>query len=131
MSRIDVLTDELTNDPLTRGYSGMTDAAAATDLNTAYRERNRGELSGTVIFNAITKSEFNALATADQQRVWNILHLGTINPFGLEADLFVDLFGGGSGTIAALQAIRKEPISHGGELGIGVVRAGNVQEARL
>lgn len=34
------LINELTTDPLTRGYSGMTDAQAATDLNTVYRPAN-------------------------------------------------------------------------------------------
>lgn len=32
------LKTELTDDPLTRGYSGMSDQAAADDLNTAYRD---------------------------------------------------------------------------------------------
>jgi hypothetical protein len=31
------LTAELTNDPLGRGYAGMTDAEAVADLNTHYR----------------------------------------------------------------------------------------------
>ncbi len=31
------LNTELTTDPLSRGYSGMTDAQAADDLNTVYR----------------------------------------------------------------------------------------------
>jgi len=37
MADIDALSQELTNDPLGRGYSGMTDQQAADDLNTAYR----------------------------------------------------------------------------------------------
>ena len=36
-----MLSDELANDPLGRGYAGMTDAQAATDLNTVYRTRYR------------------------------------------------------------------------------------------
>jgi len=35
-----ILSDELTNDPLTRGYAGMTDEEATTDLNTEYRDVN-------------------------------------------------------------------------------------------
>jgi hypothetical protein len=35
------LREELTNDPLERGYSGMSDAEAAADLNTKYRTRIR------------------------------------------------------------------------------------------
>ena len=33
-----ILSDELTNDPLARGYGAMTDQEAADDLNTVYRE---------------------------------------------------------------------------------------------
>jgi hypothetical protein len=61
--------------------------------------------------------------------VWNILHLGNINPFGIEADLMQDIFGA-STTITALQAARKENISRAEELGLGVVGAGQVEEAR-
>lgn len=32
-----ILATELSSDPLTRGYSGMTDIEAAADLNTVYR----------------------------------------------------------------------------------------------
>lgn len=35
-----ILSDELLNDPLGRGYAGMTDQQAADDLNTKYRDKN-------------------------------------------------------------------------------------------
>ena len=35
------LKDEVVNDPLSRGYSSMTDSEVATDLNTQYREQHR------------------------------------------------------------------------------------------
>lgn len=35
------LKDEITNDPLGRGYGDMTDQDVADDLNTAYREKHR------------------------------------------------------------------------------------------
>ena len=34
------LKDEVKNDPLSRGYSSMTDSEVATDLNTQYREQH-------------------------------------------------------------------------------------------
>lgn len=131
MSVLDILKDELTNDPLTpkRNYSGMTDFEAANDLNTTYRTRNKTNMTGTEIFNAIDKAEWNALSDAQRDDVWNILHLGNINPFGIEADLMQDIFGA-STTITALQAARKENISRAEELGLGVVGAGQVEEAR-
>ena len=127
---LDVLLDELTTDSLGRGYSGMTDAEAAADLNVVYRTRPKDRLEPTVVLNAIDKAEFLALGDADQARVWNVLHLPSINPFGIEADLFVGVFGAGSDTITALQAIRQEAVSRGVELGLGKVAVGHAEEAR-
>ena len=121
-----VLKDEITNDPLARGYSGMTDQQIVDSLNTEDRERNKTSLTGSEVMNAIDKAEFQALPAADEATVWNILHLGTINPFGVEKDIMVDLFGAGSDTIAALALIRVEAISRGVELVLGVVNEGDV-----
>lgn len=128
---IDALKAELTGDPLTRGYAGMTDAQAATNLNAVNRTRNKTSLTGSQVLNAVDKTEFNALVAANKQLVWDILHLGDLNPFGIEADLMTDVFGGGSTTIAALAVLRVEAISRAVELGLGVVKVGHVQMARL
>ena len=127
------LKEEIITDPLIpkRGYAAMTDAEIAVDMNTVYRQSNKTSMAGTEILNVIDKSEFNALTTAKRQSFWNILHLGNINPFGIEADLLVDIFGGGSITISNLQGLRKKNISRADELGIGKVREGHVLEARV
>ncbi len=130
MGRLDDLKTELTVDDLGRGYSAMLDAAAAADIRTVYRTRPRSTLTGSEVLNAIDKTEFNGKTDAQQKQVWDILHLGTINPFGLEATLFTDIFGGGSVTIIALQAIRQEAVSRGVELGLGFVGHADVQDAR-
>ena len=96
-----VLKTELTDDPLTRGYSEMSDEEAAADLNTVYRERNLTSMTGSAILNALVKSEYLALSDSQKDRVWQLLHLGDLNPFGVEADLLVEIFGGASATIAA------------------------------
>ena len=124
------LRSEINIDPLSRGYSGMTNAQVANSLNTRNRTRNRTSMDGSEVFNAIRKVEFNALTSASQQRVWDILHLGTLNPFGLEATLFVDIFGAGASTITTLQALRVESISRGEELNLGLVSEGQVAKAR-
>jgi len=124
------LKDEIDNDPLVRGYATMTDVEVADDINAVYRQRNRETMMASEAFNAIVKLEFNALNDVNQQLVWDIIHMGELNPFGLEADIFVDIFGAGSGTITALKDIRKEDISRGEELGLGVVYASYVAEAR-
>jgi len=125
-----VLKLELDTDPLGRGYAGMTDAEVAADLNTEYRTRNRVLMSGSEVANAISQLEFNAKTAEQQQRIWDILHLGELNPFGIEAGLFLQIFGAESVTIVNLQALRVEPISRAEELGLGVVKAGYVERVR-
>jgi len=128
---ITALKTELTVDPLARGYSGMTDEQAATDLNTVYRTRNKTSMTGSEVINRVVPAEWNALTDAQQAKAWNIIHLGTLNPFGVEATMLSAIFGAGSATIAALAAARKGNVSRADELGFGFVYAGNVMEARL
>ena len=130
MPTIQILKSELDTDPLSRGYTTMTDEEATNDLNAAYRERNRGLMTGSEILNVIAMSEFNALDDVNKQLFWNVLHLGDVNPFGVEANLFILIFGAGSDTIIALKAARKENITRGEEIGFGLVRQGHVQLAR-
>ncbi len=127
----EILRDELIIDPLARGYSTMGDLAAAQDLNTKYRFRNRDTMSASEVFNAINKAEFDALPTADEALIWNVLHLGELNPFGLEAAVFTAVFPSGGLTLTALAADRKQPISRAKELGIAFVKPGHVQVARM
>jgi hypothetical protein len=126
-----VLSDELTNDPLARGYSGMSDVAATADLNTVYRTQNKTDMSPTEVYNNIDLTEYIALSAANKAEIWNILHLGNpLNPFGLEAIRLTAIFGSGSDTITSLQAARTESISRAQELGLGIVKVGHVAEAR-
>lgn len=127
---IDALKAELTDDPLTRGYSGMTDAEAATSLNAVNREKNKASMTGSEIINALDKTEYLALSDADKDKVWQICHLGTVNPFGVEAEIFIDIFNVPSASITALQAARKDDVSRAVEKDLGFVRVGHVQQAR-
>ena len=129
LSRQQKLVQELFVDPLSRGYTGQTDAEAAVDLNTIYREKNKTAMLATEIAQAIDPTEWGALTDAEQGRIFDVLHMGTINPFGIEATIFTNVFGP-STTITALQALRKEDISRATELGLGVVRPGHVGKAR-
>lgn len=125
-----VLYLELANDPLGRDYASMSDAEAAVDLGTEYRTRQRATMEAYEVFNAVNKSEWNALTSASQAMVWDIIHMGTVNPFGLEADVFVDIFGISSSTIDTLQGLRLEDISRAEELGLGQVTEGHVYKAK-
>ena len=126
----DILGDELLNDPLTRGYTGMTDQEAADDLNSEYRSRDRSSMTSTEVWQAIDVTELRALADGDRSLVMAVLQFEKINPFGNEAVLFTALFGGGSATLIALNVARVETVSRAIELGIRTVRAGDVRNAR-
>ena len=128
----DILKDELANDPLGRNYAGMDDEAAAADLNTSYRTRDRVSLSASEVYNAIDQPEWGPLSTTEKQEVWDILHMGDINPFGREAARFSAIFptGPDGSTITALKAARIESITRATELGLGKVKVGHVAVAR-
>ena len=127
---IAALKSELTSDPLTRGYSGMSDAEAATDLNTVYRTRDKVSMTGSEVLNAVDPTAWAALTDVQQQKVWDIVHLGTLNPFGVEATLLIAVFGAGSATITALAAARKENVSRADEIGLGHVFPAHVTRTR-
>jgi len=126
------LRDEVSGDPLAIGYSGMTDAQLFASLHGLTRSRNRTELSASEVFNAIDEGELNGLTAENRLKIFDLLHMGTLNPFGLEQAIFVGVFGGGSATITALATARVEAISRVTELGnLGDTSEGAIHRARL
>ena len=130
MSHISIIRDELTNDPVERGYSSMSDAEATVSFNTIDRTRNRTSMTGSEVMASIDKNEFLTLSPDKKQQVFGVLHMDQINPFGVEKDLFVDAFGAQSTTIATLAVLRVETIRRATELAVSKVKPGHVEEAR-
>lgn len=127
------LREELSSDPLSREYAGMTDSDAADDLNTAYRDVTRGTLSGATIFNAIVPSEFGALTDAQQRFVRDVFSLGDavdVGPGTNARTVLLDAFGTGTTTRDNLVAAVSVTISRASELGLGSVRGTDVKLAR-
>jgi len=124
------LKDEVINDPLGRGYSGMTAVQVVADGDIKYRTRNRTTMSRTEIINRVVKAEYNVLTDANKDLFWKVVNSEDINPFGVEADLITDIFTGGSTTITNLQTARVESISRWDDLGLGDVKVGHVERAR-
>ena len=105
-------------------------AVAAGQLNAVNRTRPRASMTGSEVINAVDPAEFAALEAGPKQMVWDIVHLGTVNPWGIEATLMISIFGAGSATIVALAAARQQAISRAVEIGLGHVRVGDVERAR-
>ena len=125
-----ILNAEITNDPLTRSYSGMTNAEVATSLNTINRTSQKTSMTGSEVINNVNATEWGALDATQKQTVWDIVHLGNINPYGVEATLLTGVFGAGSTTITALAAARLNSISRATELGLEAVTEGHVERVR-
>lgn len=131
MGQIQTLIDELTNDPLNIGYSGMSDFDVKESLNTKVYTKNKTSLTNIELLEAIESSALLALTGDKALRVWGVLGMQSIDPFGVSVSIFIDAFGAGSVTVNALKALRKESISRAQALGYpGVVREGHVQMAR-
>jgi hypothetical protein len=124
------LRSELVSDPLARGYSGMSDAQASASLNTVNRSVHVATMSGSEVLQSIDKTEYGALTDGKKSAVWGLLGMGTLNPWGREADIVVEIFGGGSATVTALAAARTRTVSRAEELGLGVIRESDVTKAR-
>lgn len=124
------LWNEINTDPLTRGYSGMTDLQVADDLNTVYRTVDRATMTGSEVYNSVDQTEWTALTDAQRDEIWDIIHMNVLNPFGREADRFVAIFGAGSTTVTTLAGLRVDDVSRANELGFGEVYEGHVTKAR-
>lgn len=128
---IDALKAELISDPLGRGYAAMSDEEAAASLNVKDRSRDKTSMNGREVLAQVDLSELKTKTDAQIQHVLTICGYQDIDPDGPVKDIFVNIFGGTSATIAALAAARVETISRGMEIDVGKVKPGNVQEARV
>ena len=127
-----ILWTEISTDPLSRGYAGMTDAEIAADLDLAYRVRNLSGVSGDVIFQQADGSEFAALTNEKRQLWMAFCGRAVVDPWAeANIDFVVWIFDAGSQTVTNLSASRTKLISRATELGIDLVKQGHVQDARL
>lgn len=114
-----ILANELTTDPIGRGYAAMSNAQVVDSLrNVKDRSRIRARMESSEVFQAIDIAELMAKTDAQRNAVLAVLSFGWVNPAGKEATLFTTVFGSGSATIAALQTARMESISRCQEIGI-------------
>lgn len=131
MGQIQLLIDELNNDPLGVSYSGMSNIEVANSLNDKSLSKNKSSLQTSEILEAIVSSALMSLTGDKAVRVWGLLGMESVDPFGVAASVLIDAFGAQSETISALAILRKESISRAQQLGYpGVVKEGHVEMAR-
>lgn len=124
------LKSELTNDPLTRGYSAMSDEQASESLNKADRQPNRETLDSGLFVGSIVASDYAGL-TADQRDRVRLLAtppLLYVSPH-IRQELR-DMFPPGSATRTNLRAVLMKQGSRAEELGLGRVNPSDVADAR-
>lgn len=127
-----ILRNELINDPLGRGYAGMTDQQAADSLNVDNRSRERGVVPSYQIIDATVPAEWAALSAAEKQRYQTLTGAGQVNVrSGNARAAFMAMFGAGTQTRSNLSALQNEQISRAAELGLEHVYPGHVGIARV
>lgn len=129
----EILSAELTGDPLGRNYSGMTNAQVVASLTAVDRD-NWVTLTAAEIFEAVDLTEMNGLVADKRANVDTVLALGgdlATSPGSKVRSTLVDAFGGGSTTITTLASLANQQISRASELGIaGWVTEGRVAQAK-
>lgn len=126
-----ILKTEITTDPLTRGYSGMSDEQIAASLNTPNRQADQDSLTGGMVMASIVRSEYANLTANDKQYVQLLISCGTMPITAQLKTEFGAVFAAGTGTRANLLALLKRTGSRAEELGIGFVTPSDVANAKL
>lgn len=129
--KLNVLIEEVTTDPLGRGYSSMSDEQVATDLNTVYRTIPKPYMSGDEIFSATDSGEFTGLSDHKRELWVSFTSKDFLDPYSQTNIAFLDyIFGTGSTTKATLASLRENPVSRAVELDLGIVRTGDIEFIR-
>lgn len=128
---IEALKNEITNDPLTRGYSSMTDAAVAVDMETPYRSAGGDSITGTELLESTVASEYDSLTASQKALYVAMIGMSSIDIANANVRAFLTgMFTGGTATRTNLVALATKNITRSAELGIGFVRSGTVAMAR-
>lgn len=120
---------------LTAGHPGTgpyssDDEVAANQLNAPNRQPNRDTLDSGLLVASIVRTEYDAL-TAPAKDYLRLIAMAQTLPLTptLKTEL-AGIFGVGTTTRANLVALLKRPGSRAEELGLGLVNASNVADAR-
>lgn len=131
-SKIALLRDEITNDPLALGYTGMTDQQISDSLNAVNINVDRDTVPTGEILAAIVPADFVAIADATRRTYLQMLLATDSVPLGSVniRNALQNIFSGRTDTLNALSALQQETISRARQLGIGTAHSGDIGKAR-
>lgn len=113
------------------GAYNVDNATAAAELNAVNRTRPRPSMNGDEVFAATDNGEFVGLTDHKQQLWISFTSKDIINAYDQTNIDFLDyIFGAGSTTKTTLAGLRTEPASRAVEIGLGLVRVGDIEIAR-
>lgn len=125
------IKDELLAGHPDTGAYNVDDVLATGELNAVNRTVNKSSLTGDEIFAATDKIEFGALTDHHQEMWVGFCGRDSIDPTGTANIDFLDhVFGVSSTTKTTLASLRQETVSRAVELGLGLLRVGDIQNAR-
>lgn len=122
------LCNELSIDPLGRGYSSATTEQIADDLNTEYRSQWKECVDGSDLLDAIESADWVAITDAQQDQVLSLLAIGCLDPQKNARTMMIRIFGSGSNTISNMAALGQESITRAQELGLQKVKPAHILE---
>ena len=105
-------------------YSAMTDTDAAAELNVVDKTFRLLDMSGADLFDNTKSADYAVLSDAKKAQWLAFCALDSIDPSGVAVDVVVDIWGGGTTTVANILKSRAEV------LGLGFISAENVRYAR-
>lgn len=127
------LAAELTTSthPITAVYN-VDNILAAAELNDNNITQIRAQMTGQEIREAADPTEYSALTDIKKDQWLSYCSGSVMDPKagGIDQQIVVDIFGGGSVTVTTLSTLRNETVSQSTLLGFGTVHEGHVAEAR-
>lgn len=117
--------------PVTGTYS-IDNIIATQEMNTRNITIIRDNMTGSEVMDATDPTEYNSLTAAQKDQWLALCAVDNIDPGTgkLGVAIVTDIFPPGSITLNNLQLARQRTISRAEQLGLGLVRVGDVEVAR-
>lgn len=113
------LKSEIENDPLDRGYAGMSDVEVADSLNERTREADADALHGGDLVAALDQAEWEQLGSGQKQYLQLIVSAGSSPLTAAIRNSLREMFPTQSQTRRNLLRLMRQEASRGMELGLG------------